>query len=164
MVLVGDDRTHLIPKTGLLPEDCNLRPQLRGEQFRIENTAVQIDARAGGIAAAGAFLRMEGGVSEIMIDVESSNAGFRDAQLAHASAGVKFEAVVPRFSELNRMLRRIGGNGFRRGELRSAGRRHGLVAAELARQRLRRNLEPGHEPPRIHALRLSQSVRQVQHA
>src|SRR5438552_13545685 len=68
---------------------------------------------------------MEGGVPEIVIHVVSADARFRDAQFAHAPADVKLKAVVPRFRELNGMLRRVGrhGNGGREvrptaGELR----------------------------------------------
>jgi hypothetical protein len=50
-MLVGDDGIHSIPKAAFPPEGCNLRPEFGGKQFRVENAAVEVDARTWGIAA-----------------------------------------------------------------------------------------------------------------
>ena len=78
MIHVGDDSIHSVPEAGFFPECCDRRPELRTEQFGVQDAAVEVDARAGGIAAARPFLGMEGGVPEIVVDVVGADAGFGD--------------------------------------------------------------------------------------
>ncbi len=68
------------------------------------------------------------------------------------------------FSELNGVLRRIGGDRLRWGEGQTAGRRRGLAATEPACQSLRRRLDPVHQPPHVHEFNPTRSVRRVQQA
>ncbi len=116
MMLVGDNGIHSILKPALPPEGCYLRPEFRGEQFWVENTAVEVDARAGGIAAACSLFRMEGGVPEIVVDVVGTDAMLGDAQLPQAPVGMEFEPVIPVLGELDGMLRWVGRDGFSLGK------------------------------------------------
>jgi len=93
------------------------RAEFRGHQeFRVENTAVEVDARGGGIAAACSLFRLEGGVPEIVVDVVGTDAMLGDAQLPHAPAGMEFEPVIPVLGELDGMLRWVGRDGFSLGK------------------------------------------------
>src|SRR5262249_23960030 len=94
-VLMHDHGVASIAQPCLFPALNGLRSGPPGEQFRIQNTTVEVDASARRVLTTARSLGKERSVPEVEIHVIGADTVFGDPQLAHASAGVEFEPVIP---------------------------------------------------------------------